>query len=531
MRRIFLSLLCLSCLPAVVWAETGIPAETLQMLKGATVFVKVEGTRWGKSGSGFLMKVDGKTGYVVTNHHVVAPPQGAAAEFTVTLVFWSGTTKEKAVQAEVVASDKSRDLAVLKVSHFKDLPEPIDLTKKPKLSETMTVYIIGFPLGEVLATNKGFPEITFGKGSVSSIRHDDADDVAVVQIDGELNPGNSGGPVVDTNGELVGVAAAKIKGTTIGLAIPTEALTRMLLGRVGALGVRTVKVDNASIDVQIEAGLLDPMNKIKGVAVYHVRADALKEAPKRGKDGWAKLPGAQKVELTIDKQRRAAGVARLPAVAAHFLQAAYVDGDGNTVFTGPAGYQVELDKAVISVVSLPDGKPAETSKEKIEASNPAKPAGGEGNASRMAGELVQADATKQAGMLESLRESKGPEHTQALLEAIPKLEGEVKKKARDALADRMSRMTGATLRERLRDDNAEMRRASALAVAMKEDKTHIPRLIELLDDAEMPVSRAAYAALKSLSGKDFGPPKDASPAERATAVAAWKAWWKENGGK
>jgi HEAT repeat protein len=92
-------------------------------------------------------------------------------------------------------------------------------------------------------------------------------------------------------------------------------------------------------------------------------------------------------------------------------------------------------------------------------------------------------------------------------------------------------MTGATLRDRLRDDDAEMRRAAALAVAMKEDTTQVPRLIELLDDAEMPVSRAAYAALKSLSGKDFGPQKDASQAERATAIAAWKTWWKEKGGK
>ena len=100
------------------------------------------------------------------------------------------------------------------------------------------------------------------------------------------------------------------------------------------------------------------------------------------------------------------------------------------------------------------------------------------------------------------------------------------------LAERMSRMTSATLSDRLRDDDSEMRRAAALAVAMKEDTLHIPRLIELLDDSDMHVSRAAYAALKSLSGKDFGPrSKDASRAERAEAAAAWKSWWKEKGGK
>jgi hypothetical protein len=152
-------------------------------------------------------------------------------------------------------------------------------------------------------------------------------------------------------------------------------------------------------------------------------------------------------------------------------------------------------------------------------------------AERMAAELVQAAPAKQERLLDSLREGKGAAHTQALLSAIPKLDGDLKKKARDALAERMSRMTAATLRARLADENAEMRRAAALACAMREEKEHIPRLIELLDDPEAPVARAAHAGLKSLSGKDFGPAKDAGRDEIAKAVAAWKGWWKEQGGK
>jgi hypothetical protein len=533
MRCQVLSSLCLCCLPAAVCADSSIPAETLQMLKGATVFVKVDGARWGKTGSGFLIKVDGKTGYIVTNHHVVSAPQGAPPELAVTLVFWSGGKKEKTVPAEIVASDRSRDLAILKVTGFKDLPEPIDLSKKPTLTETMPIYMVGFPFGDKLAISKGNPEITFGRGSVSSIRHNAATDVAFIQIDGELNPGNSGGPIVSEKGELVGVAVAKFKlANNIGVAIPQEDVERMLLGRVGALGIRTLKVENGAADVQIEAGLIDPMNKVKEIAVYHVRADTLKQAPKRGKDGWAKLPGAQQVELKIDKQGKATGTAHLRATAAHLLQVSYVDGEGNTIFTGPAAYQVDLDMSNVTVIaSLPVGKPPESKKDKPDALEPAASAGGEGNFSRLAKDLLQAEPAKQERLVDNLRESKGPENTQALLEAIPKLEGDIKKKAREALADRMSRMTSATLRDRLGDEDPEMRRAAALAAAMKEDTTHVPRLIEMLDDTEASVSRAAYAALKSLSGKDFGPAKDASKAARAEAVAAWKAWWKEKGEK
>jgi hypothetical protein len=160
-----------------------------------------------------------------------------------------------------------------------------------------------------------------------------------------------------------------------------------------------------------------------------------------------------------------------------------------------------------------------------------KPPDTKSDAERMAGELVQTDRPKQERLIDRLRDSKGAEHTQALLTAIPKLEGEIKKKAREALAERMARMTTATLETRMKDDDPEMRRAAALACAMKEEMEHVPRLIELLDDPEMGVTRAAYAALKSLSNKDFGPAKDAGRAERDKAIAAWKAWWKEKGSK
>src|SRR6202043_2923032 len=109
----------------------------------------------------------------------------------------------------------------------------------------------------------------------------------------------------------------------------------------------------------------------------------------------------------------------------------------------------------------------------------------ENEAARMARDLTQANPDKQEGALNNLRDGKGADYTQALLKAIPKLDGDLKKKAREALAERMSRMTSATLGDRLRDDDSEMRRASALAVAMKEDTAHIPRLIELLDDSDM----------------------------------------------
>src|SRR5260370_13854932 len=127
---------------------------------------------------------------------------------TISRVFWSGTRKEQSYTAKGVASDRKRDLAILKLTNCKDLAKPIDIARAPNLQETMPVYVLGFPFGNSLSTNRGNPAITIGKGSISSIRPYDRDQVALVQIDGALNPGNSGGPVVDSQGRLVGVAVA-----------------------------------------------------------------------------------------------------------------------------------------------------------------------------------------------------------------------------------------------------------------------------------------------------------------------------------
>ncbi len=152
-------------------------------------------------------------------------------------------------------------------------------------------------------------------------------------------------------------------------------------------------------------------------------------------------------------------------------------------------------------------------------------------AGRLAADLVNAEGAKQAEALDRLRDSKGGAFTEALARAIPKLTGEARSKARDALADRLTRMTAATLGDKLRDDDPEVRRAAALASAMKEERSHVPRLIDLLADPEPPVARAAHAALKSLTAQDFGPEPDATRADVAQAVLRWKDWWRKNGEK
>ena len=96
-----------------------------------------------------------------------------------------------------------------------------------------------------------------------------------------------------------------------------------------------------------------------------------------------------------------------------------------------------------------------------------------------AGVAALADAlingTDFAVKLQEARDTKGTEYTAALVKAIPRLTDERRALARDALAERLTRMTAKSLRTMLADPESELRRAAALACAMKDDKTHVAK--------------------------------------------------------
>jgi hypothetical protein len=144
-------------------------------------------------------------------------------------------------------------------------------------------------------------------------------------------------------------------------------------------------------------------------------------------------------------------------------------------------------------------------------------------------ELVKTKGDEQMSVLARLRDAKGIDNTDALALAIPKLSGgAAQREARDALAQRLTRMTAKTLRDKLQDDSVEVRRAAALACGRKKADEHIPDLLQLLDDPEVAVIQAARKALKELTGEDFGPIEEAGRRGRASAAAAWRKWYEEH---
>ena len=145
--------------------------------------------------------------------------------------------------------------------------------------------------------------------------------------------------------------------------------------------------------------------------------------------------------------------------------------------------------------------------------------------SRMATDLVKSAGSRQAQLLQQMQQGKGPNFTEALALAIPQLFGEPKRKARTALAERLARMKDSTLTTYLADEDAEIRRGAASAIAQKDSKSLVPQIIPLLRDPDAGVAEAAHMALRDLTGKDFGPKADVSREEREEAIRKWLDWW------
>jgi S1-C subfamily serine protease len=311
-----------------------IPKELLAQLKGATVYIKVDYGVAKATGSGFVVKTEGTTAYVVTNHHVISPPGASKIRGEITAVFWSGTRQEKGTTADIVAEDPAADLAVLKVTGVANLPKPIELLKTVAPEETMPVFVFGFPLGDKLATSSRNPNLTVSRASVSSLRRNDWDQVVLVQLDGELNPGNSGGPVVDTQGRLAGVAVAKVIGSTIGFAIPPSELNRVLVGKATAASFRPVPSGEDKVEVDVEVRLADPFGQMKGVELLHGKTPADFKPNQKGQ--WQPLPNSSRTKLTIDGQK---AFGKFTITAKNWkngtmsVQCAYIGRDNLTVYS------------------------------------------------------------------------------------------------------------------------------------------------------------------------------------------------------
>ncbi len=207
------------------------------------VSVDVASDRGPGGGSGFVLD---KNGHIVTNQHVV---EGANA---VSVRFSSGDRFD----AEVAGEDPSTDTAVLKIDAPKELLEPLTLGDSDAVSVGEPVIAIGNPLNVGTSVTTG---IVSGTGRPIKAPNNYTINGAV-QTDAAINPGSSGGPLLDSSGNVIGVNS-QIKSDTgsfqgVGFAVPAnvvEGVVRQLIttGEVahGYIGVRMEPVSVEELSV------------------------------------------------------------------------------------------------------------------------------------------------------------------------------------------------------------------------------------------------------------------------------------------
>ena len=167
------------------------------------------------SGSGFVYKKDDNSGYILTNYHVI----DGCDEVYITNI------KGETVEAKILGADEYTDIAVLKIDE-EDVLQVAEFGSSEETNLGDTVFTVGSPLGKdyMGSVTKG---IISGKNRVVTVSSSTNNQyvMEVLQVDAALNPGNSGGPLVNINGEVIGINSMKLVESKIegmGFAIPIE---------------------------------------------------------------------------------------------------------------------------------------------------------------------------------------------------------------------------------------------------------------------------------------------------------------------
>ena len=195
--------------------ETGISTSVGKIYDAVVTIQNYQSGRLTSSGSGFVYKKEGEYAYILTNHHVVED----ATKLLITL------SSDDQIEGETLGSDPYLDLAVVRVSSEK-VSLVATLGKSEDSNVGDTVFTVGTPIGYEYrgSVTKG---TLSGKNRMVTVSINSNSDwiMNVLQVDAAINPGNSGGPLLNANGEVIGINSLKLvedKIEGMGFAIPIE---------------------------------------------------------------------------------------------------------------------------------------------------------------------------------------------------------------------------------------------------------------------------------------------------------------------
>ena len=193
-------------------------SPAIEKIEKAVVEINSDGT----IGSGFIYKKDSKYGYILTNEHVIKDKESIT-------VYFNNKSEEKGT---LLGSDSYSDIAVIRVPK-KNCKQVANITMSDTSKVGDRIFVVGSPLGHSFQGTVTAGIIS-GKDRFVSFSKEDMDfeiGIKEIQIDAPINQGNSGGPLVNAKGEVIGICSLKITDLEIegmGFAIPIEEAMKLV---------------------------------------------------------------------------------------------------------------------------------------------------------------------------------------------------------------------------------------------------------------------------------------------------------------
>lgn len=194
-------------------------AEAVNKLYDAVVVVKTyQKKELYSTGTGFVYEVDGNTAHILTNNHVIESGDEVYVQFT----------DGNSVKVDIVGSDKYADIAVLSMEANDSVKvASIGSSEEARIGDT--VFAVGAPLDASTYSGTVTRGIVSGKNRLVSVSLSSSNTsdwvMSVLQTDAAINSGNSGGPLSNGNGEVIGITSLKLVNDGVegmGFAIPIE---------------------------------------------------------------------------------------------------------------------------------------------------------------------------------------------------------------------------------------------------------------------------------------------------------------------
>ncbi|MFL5329798.1 MAG: trypsin-like peptidase domain-containing protein [Gemmataceae bacterium] len=287
-----------------------IEPATIDKVKKSSGWIKIAFLGTGATGSGWFAE----PGILMTNSHVVGMKEPAEAPPDwIKVVLDSGQPTERTFDAKLLGLDRDNDLAALKIEGD-NLPPPMPIARSSELREGDVLYTIGFPRPQdILGVAAGI----FNDAKVSDFVHTVKSrethvtgrfpypngSVKYIQGEGGSDPGNSGGMIVDSAGQVRLMVVAGFGSEQIELFIPSEYVIYFLQGRILKVIPAQAYETNGKVRQMLTAMVADPMKRIKHISLEMWTGSPDRKMRPASESAPSPLPGdspRQSVELAYD---------------------------------------------------------------------------------------------------------------------------------------------------------------------------------------------------------------------------------------